>query len=120
MGLSEAGPYTLVSCHLEGLRSSLSPTLHLTQLAATTSTSYTDNSTFFRAIAPPGLGSYLDECRVGGDLLQVLHMAREDRGTFLFRPPVLVEQVALHPLHPLHPLHHHHHHHRPRWRGWWR
>ena len=115
MGLSEAGAYTLVCCHLEGLRSSLSPTLHLTQLAATTSTSYTDNSTFFRAIAPPGLGSYLDECRVGGDLLQVLHMAREDRGTFLFRPPVLVEQVALHPLH-----HHHHHHHRPRWRGWWR
>ena len=54
--------------------------LHLTELAATTSTSYTDNSTFFRAIAPPGLGSYLDECRVGGDLLQVLNMARENRG----------------------------------------
>ena len=80
MGLSEEETYTVVSCHLEGLRSSLSPTLHLTQLAATTSTSYTDSSTFFRAIAPPGLGSYLDECRVGGDLLQVLNMARENRG----------------------------------------
>ena len=89
MGLSEEETYTVVSCHLEGLRSSLSPPLHLTQLAATT-----DTATFFRAVVPPHLGTYLDEYRVGGDLLQVLNMAREDRDTFLFRPPVLVQQVS--------------------------
>ena len=113
MGPPEGTPYTLVCCHLEGLRSSLSPTLHLTQLAAATSATTTSfPTTFFRAIAPPGLGHYLDQCRVGGDLLQVLHMAREDRETFLFRPPVLVAQVTLSTLSTLSTP--------PRWRGWWR
>jgi len=88
MGLAEEAPYTVVCCHLEGLRSSLFPTLYLTQLAATSST-----AAFFRAIVPPKLGMYLDQYRVGGDLLQVLNMAREDRDTFLFRPPVLVKQT---------------------------
>ena len=36
----------------------------------------------------------MDQCRVGGDLLQALNMAREDRDTFLFRPTVLVQQVT--------------------------
>ena len=71
--------------------------LHLTQLAAATST--TAASTFFRAIAPGQLGNYLNQCLVGGDLLQVLNIAREDRDTFLFRPPVLVQQVTTTP-HP--------------------
>ena len=61
--------------------------MHLTQLAATTPT-----STLFRAIVPPVLAHYLDHYRIGGELLRALNMVREE-ATFLFRPPVLVEQV---------------------------
>jgi hypothetical protein len=78
-----------VFCHLETLRSSLSPAaLHLTQLAATAAT----GSHLQRPVLPPGLASYLDTCRLGGDLLQTLNMTREDGGSFLFRPPVLVKR----------------------------
>ena len=80
--------YTLVYCHLELLRSSLSPTLHLTQLAATSHT-----STFFKPILPPILAHYLDHFKIGGELLKALNMVREEATTFLFRPPVLVKQV---------------------------
>ena len=75
-------------CHLEGLRSSLSSTLHLTQLAATT-----HSSTFFRPILPPVLTHYLDNFKIGGGVLGALNMVREEASSFLFRPPVLVEQV---------------------------
>ena len=69
-------------CHLETLSSSLWPsTCHLTQLAATTS-----QGDLFRPILPPDLTKYLDNYRLGGDLLLNLHMTREDdRDSFLFR-----------------------------------
>ena len=41
----------------------------------------------------PGLEDYLDHCKIGGDLLTHLNMAREDQSTFLFRPPVLVKMT---------------------------
>ena len=40
----------------------------------------------FRAVVPPGLDKYLDNCRLSGDLLQALHMTREEEGSsFLYR-----------------------------------
>ena len=48
--LASEGAYKVVFCHCESLRSSLSPTLHLTQLAARVD----QGETFFRAMAPPG------------------------------------------------------------------
>ena len=42
--------YMTVFCHCESLRSSLSPILHLTQLAAVMD----QGDTFFRAMVPPG------------------------------------------------------------------
>ena len=86
--MMEDKDYALVYCHLELLRSSTSPTLHLTQLAATS-----PSSTFFRPILPPVLAHYLDHYQIGGELLKALNMVREEATTFLFRPPVLVEQV---------------------------
>ena len=41
----------------------------------------------------PGLEDYLDHCKMGGDLLTHLNMAREDQATFLFRSPVLVKRT---------------------------
>ena len=83
--------YKLVFCHLEFLRSSTSPALHLTQLAACISSDAT--SSIFLPVSPPVLAEYLDNYKLSGDLMQTLTMTREDQGTFLFRPPVLVEEV---------------------------
>ena len=84
--------YKMVFCHLEFLRSSISPArLHLTQLAACSFSSST--SRIFLPVAPPVLGEYLDNYKLGGDLMQTLTMVREDKDTFLYRPPVLVEKV---------------------------
>ena len=81
--------YNLVFCHLEYLRVSNSPDLYLTQLAGT------NNATdcLFLPILPPILGDYLDQYKLGGDLLSSLTLSREDGKTFLFRPPVLVAQT---------------------------
>ena len=68
-------------CHLEILSSSLSSSVHLTQLAATTT-----QGEMFRPIVPPDLTKYLDSFKLGGDLLMNLNMTREDDGDcFLFR-----------------------------------
>ena len=82
----------LVFCHLEFLRSSSSPDLHLTQLAAVATDHHPP---VFLPVAPPVLAEYLDDYKVGGDLMQALTMTRdsEDKNTFLFRPAVLVEDV---------------------------
>ena len=82
----------LVFCHLEFMRSSSSPDLHLTQLAAVSPDHHTP---VFLPVAPPVLPEYLDNYKLGGDLMQVLTMTRdqEDKNTFLFRPTVLVEEV---------------------------
>ena len=46
-------------------------------------------------MVPPVLAEYLDNFKLGGDLMQSLTMTRdpEDKNTFLFRPTVLVEDV---------------------------
>ena len=81
-----------VFCHLEFLRSSSSPDLHLTQLAAV-SPDY--HPPIFLPVVPPVLAQYLDNYKLGGDLMQALTMTRdlEDKNTFLFRPTVLVKEV---------------------------
>ena len=81
-----------VFCHLEFLRSSPSPDLHLTQLAAV---SPDHHPPLFLPVVPPVLAEYLDNYKLGGDLMQVLNMTRdlEGKNTFLFRPTVLVEKV---------------------------
>ena len=82
----------LVFCHLEFLRCTSSPDLHLTQLAAVS----TDHDLpVFLPVVPPVLPQYLENFKVGGDLMKTLTMTRdpEDKNTFLFRPTVLVEEV---------------------------
>jgi hypothetical protein len=79
-----------VYCHLETLRSSVSPTLNLTQLAAVTCIK--ERKSMFRPILPSGrvvtlpvtfsyatllclgLTKYLNSYKLGGDLLQALNM----------------------------------------------
>jgi len=85
--------FKMVFCHLEFLRSTSSPALHLTQLAAYPYPSAPDHLSVFLPIVPPVLAEYLDHYKVGGDLMQTLTMTREGRDTFLFRPPILVEEV---------------------------
>ena len=82
--------YTSVFCHVETLRSSLTPTSHLLQLAAVSSPPSTQGE-FFRPIVPPDVTKYLDECNLGGDLLQAVHMTRE-HDTFHFRQRFDVSQ----------------------------
>ena len=68
-------------CHLETLSSSLSPSLHLTQLAASTA-----QGELFRPILPPDFTKYLDSYKLGENLLLNLNMTREDdRDSFVFR-----------------------------------
>ena len=92
-GEDGAGKKKIVFCHLEYLKSSLSPDLHLTQLAACPFPAAPDYLSVFIPVAPPVLVEYLDHYKVGGDLMQSLTMVREGSDTFLFRPPVLVEEV---------------------------
>ena len=83
----------IVFLHVELLRSSSSSALHLTQLAASIYPSSTESSRFFTPVLPSILVEYLDNYKVHGDLMEAITMKRDDNGTFLFRPPVMVEQV---------------------------
>ena len=91
--LDNSKTYKMVFCHLEFLRISSSPDLHLTQLAACPFPAAPDYLSVFIPVVPPVLVEYLDHYKVGGDLMQSLTMVREGSDTFLFRPPVLVEEV---------------------------
>ena len=91
--LDNSKTYKMVFCHIEFLRTSSSPALHLTQLAANPLLTAPDHLSVFLPVAPPVLAEYLDHYKVGGDLMQTLTMTREGSDTFLFRPPILVEEV---------------------------
>ena len=91
--LDNSKTFKMVFCHLEFLRSSSSPALHLTQLAAYAFPAAPDHLSVFLPVVPPVLAEYLDHYKVGGDLMQTLTMTREGRDTFLFRPPILVKEV---------------------------
>ena len=91
--LDNSKTFKMVFCHLEFLRSSSSPDLHLTQLAAFPFPAAPDHLSVFLPVVPPVLVEYLDHYKVGGDLMQTLTMIREGSDTFLFRPPILVEEV---------------------------
>ena len=84
--LPSSHSYTLVCCHLESLSSSLSPALHLSQLGASSWPPAPSTETvFFRPVLPEGLPDYIDNYKLGGDLLLNLNMTREDDGNFQFR-----------------------------------
>ena len=53
------------------------------------------HSPVFLPMVPTVLAEYLDNYRLGGDLMQALTMTRdlEDKNTVLFRPTVLVKEV---------------------------
>ena len=90
-GAEETKSSKLVFCHLEFLRCTSSPDLHLTQLAAV---SIGHHPPVFLPVVPPVLAEYLENFKVGGDLMQALTMTRdlEDKNTFLFGPTMLVEE----------------------------
>jgi len=77
-----AGKYNVVSVHVELLRSNKHNFSKLTQIGCV---AHSDADTFFRSIRPCGIENLLDNYKLSGDLLQALHMTREDDGTFLFR-----------------------------------
>jgi len=79
----QKGMYPIISVHIEISRSNKSPSTKLTQIGCIASG--LKDAKFFKAIKPSGLEKYLDSYKLGGDLLQALHMTREDDGTFLFR-----------------------------------
>ena len=70
----------LIFCHLELLSHSSSPTIYLTQLAATNSNGFCN---VFLPVLPPVLTSLLHEYK-GGNLTDALKMTREDKNTFRF------------------------------------
>jgi len=78
----EPGKYNIVVVHIELFRSRKQSSTSLTQIGCAVPGS---DDSFFRSIKPSGLEKYLDCYKLGGDLLQALHMTREDDGTFLFR-----------------------------------
>merc|ERR1719233_887823 len=78
----EPGKYNIVSVHLELFRSRKRLSTSLAQIGCIV---HGSEDSFFRSIKPSGLEEYLDRYKLGGDLLQALHMTREDDGTFLFR-----------------------------------
>merc|ERR1719233_410278 len=78
----EPGKYNIVSVHIELFRSNKQSRTSLTQIGCVV---HGSDDPFFRSIKPSGLEEYLDCYKLGGDLLQALHMTREDDGTFLFR-----------------------------------
>ena len=80
--------YKIVFFHLEFLRSSTSPDLHLTQLAACNA-----EDSLFVPVLPSILPEYLNKYKVCGDLMKTLTMMRKDDGSFLFRPPILVDKA---------------------------
>ena len=82
-------PYKTVFFNLKYLRYSTSSYMHLNQLAAFNPCVDPEDS-LFMPLLPPILPEYLDKvCR---DLMKALTMVRKDDSTFLFRPPVLVDQ----------------------------
>ena len=80
--------YKIVFFHFEYLRSSTSSDLHLTQMAA-----YCNDDSLFVPVLPSILPEYLDKYKVCGDLMKTLTLIRKDDGSFLFRPPTLVDKA---------------------------
>jgi len=76
------GKYNIISVHVELLRSSQNLSTSLTQIGCE---AFGSDDSFFRSIKPSCLEEYLDCYKLGGDLLQAVHMTREEDGTFLFR-----------------------------------
>ena len=78
----EEGTYSVSCIQIELFRSSESGSMDLTQIVGMASHSRSEE--FFRAIDIPKLNHYLDEYKLGGDLLKAFHVTREDGRIFQF------------------------------------
>ena len=79
----------IVFCHIESLRLSSSPELHLTQLAGAC---HNPQANVFLPVLPSILPGYLNNYKLGGDIMRTLNLI-ENNGSYLFRPSVLVENT---------------------------
>ena len=79
----------IVYCHIESLRLSSSPELHLTQLAGAC---HNPQANVFLPVLPSILPEYLNNYKLGGDIMRTLNLI-ENNGSYLFRPSVLVENT---------------------------
>ena len=79
----------IVFCHIESLRLSSSPELHLTQLAGGC---HNPQANVFLPVLPSILPGYLNNYKLGGDIMRTLNLI-ENKGSYLFRPSVLVENT---------------------------
>merc|ERR1712059_25036 len=79
--------YDILCVHIETIKKSSSTETELTQIGCSVLNMNVKKRAddFFRAVKPSELDRLLDDYAIGGDLLQALHMTREDNGTFLFR-----------------------------------
>ena len=79
----------IVFCHIESLRLSSSPELHLTQVAGSC---HNPQANVFLPVLPSILPQYLNNYKLGGDIMRTLNLI-ENNGSYLFRPSVLVENT---------------------------
>ena len=79
----------IVFCHIESLRLSSSPELHLTQVAGSC---HNPQANVFLPVLPSILPGYLNNYKLGGDIMRTLNLI-ENNGSYLFRPSVLVENT---------------------------
>ena len=79
----------IVFCHIESLRLSSSPELHLTQVAGAC---HNPQANVFLPVLPSILPCYLNNYKLGGDIMRTLNLI-ENNGSYLFRPSVLVENT---------------------------
>ena len=79
----------IVFCHIESLRLSSSPELHLTQVAGAC---HNPQANVFLPVLPSILPGYLNNYKLGGDIMRTLNLI-ENNGSYLFRPSVLVENT---------------------------
>ena len=79
----------IVFCHIESLRLSSSPELHLTQVAGSC---HNPQANVFLPVLPSILPQYLNNYKLGGDIMRTLNLI-ENKGSYLFRPSVLVENT---------------------------
>ena len=79
----------IVFCHIESLRLSSSPELHLTQVAGAC---HNPQANVFLPVLPSILPQYLNNYKLGGDIMRTLNLI-ENKGSYLFRPSVLVENT---------------------------
>jgi len=78
-------PYNIVFLEIETLRASNSSAKQITQIGCCSSISEDMEDKFFRVIEPKKLNHYLENFQIAGDLLQFLHLQKNESGQFEYR-----------------------------------